>query len=209
VSYALTLGGIAAVHLLGAASPGPAFVMVTRVSVTERRGTAIGMALGAATGAMAWATAASLGVGALLASAAALFAAMKLVGGIYLVWLGVQAWRHAGTPPPTTPAPAVWRMTALRAWRLGLATNLSNPKVIVFFGSIFVALFTPDTPLWVRVAALGIVACNETLWFTLVALAFSADPVQRAYRAARHWIDRLTGGVMVAFGVRLLAAARG
>ena len=209
MSYALTLGSIAVVHLLGAASPGPAFVMVTRVSVAESRPAAIAAGLGVATGAFAWAAAASLGVGALLASAAALFMALKLAGGAYLLWLGVQAWRHAGGQPPAPGVVVAARMSPLHAYRLGLATNLSNPKVIVFFGSIFVALFAPDTPLWVRLAALGIVACNEAAWFTLVALAFSAGPVQRGYRAARRTIDRVTGTVMVAFGLRLLATVRG
>jgi threonine efflux protein len=208
MSYALTLAGIAAVNLLGSMSPGPAFVMVTRISVAESRAAAIAAGLGVATGAFAWATAASLGVGALLASAAVLFTLLKLAGGAYLLWLGVQAWRHAGAPPAAAAMPDT-RMTPLRAYRVGLTTNLSNPKVIVFFGSIFVALFAPGTPLWVRLAALGLVACDEALWYTLVALAFSAGPVQRGYRRARRWIDRVTGSVMVVFGVRLLAAARG
>jgi len=209
MSYALMLGGVAVVNLLGAASPGPAFVTVTRISVAESRGTALGAGLGVVTGSLAWATAATLGVGALLVSVAAVFTLLKLAGGAYLVWLGVQAWRHAGAPPPSETGVAVAaRMTPLRAWRLGLATNLSNPKVIVFFGSIFVALFAPDTPLWVRFAALGTVACTEALWYSLVVLVFSAPPIQAGYRAARRWVERVTGTVMIVFGTRLLLTAR-
>jgi threonine/homoserine/homoserine lactone efflux protein len=80
--------------------------------------------------------------------------------------------------------------------------------VIVFYGSIFVALFAPDTPSWARIAALLIVAANESWWFALVALLFSSRPAQAAYRRARRWIDRATGAVMVIFGFRLILGAR-
>jgi RhtB (resistance to homoserine/threonine) family protein len=208
MSYALTLAGIGAVHLMAAASPGPAFVTVTRISVSQSRGAALAAALGIATAAMGWAVAASLGMHLLLASAAWLYAGLKLAGGAYLVWLGVQAWRHAGTAPHAQAAGVRHGMSPWRAWRLGLATNAANPKVIVFFGSIFVALFAPDTPTWVRLAALAIVALNESMWFSLVALVFSARRVQSAYRAVSAAVDRLTGAVMVLFGLRLILSAR-
>ncbi len=99
-------------------------------------------------------------------------------------------------------------MNRWQAWRLGFSTNVANPKVIVFYGSIFVALFAPDTPGWARIAALLIVAANESWWFALVALLFSSRPAQAAYRRARRWIDRATGAVMVIFGFRLILGAR-
>jgi threonine/homoserine/homoserine lactone efflux protein len=208
MSYLLTLGGVAAIHLMAAASPGPAFVMVTRVSMAESRAAALGMACGVANAAVLWAVAASLGVGALLSSAAILFTALKLAGGTYLLWLGLLAWRGAGATGAAGPGPVVRQgMRPARAWWLGLSTNLSNPKVIIFFGSIFVALFAPGTPGWVRVAALAIVAVNETLWYILVALLFSAAPVQRAYRRVRGWVERIMGTVMLLFGARLILAA--
>ncbi len=205
--YLLTLASIAAVHLMAAASPGPAFIMVTRVSIGEGRSAALGAALGVASAALIWAIAATLGMAVLLREAAWLYGALKLAGGLYLLWLGLQAWRHAATPLATMPA-GISEMSALRAWWLGLSSNLTNPKVIVFFSSIFVMLFTPQTPGWVRLAALAIVALNEGLWYTLVALLFSSRPAQAGYRKAKAWIDRATGTVMILFGVRLIWDAR-
>jgi threonine/homoserine/homoserine lactone efflux protein len=80
--------------------------------------------------------------------------------------------------------------------------------VIVFFGSIFVALFAADTPNSVRLAALVIVAANESIWYGLVALLFSSRPAQTVYRRAKRWIDRATGAVMMIFGLRLMLNAR-
>lgn len=207
MSYALTLLGIGAVHLLVAISPGPAFLTVTRVSVGSTRRAALAAGWGVASASMVWAVAASLGMQVLLTEAAWLSDLMKLAGGAYLIWLGIQSWRHAAAPLGAMANGAsglgVWR-----AWRLGFATNLANPKAIVFFGSIFVTLFAADTPLWVRVVALAIVAVNESVWYSLVALAFSSRPVQYAHRRGKRWIERVLGTAMLLFGIRLIADVR-
>ncbi len=206
-SYALTLAGIGAVQLLAAMSPGLAFLVITRISVGESRRVALAAAFGVANAALCWAIAATLGVHVLLAEAAWLYGILQLAGGAYLVWLGIEAWRHAGT----ALAPATSKtlsMSCWRAWRLGFSANLANPKVIAFYGSIFVALFAPEIPGWARVAALVIVAVNESWWFALVALLFSSPPAQAVYRRAKSWIDRATGAVMMIFGLRLILGAR-
>jgi threonine efflux protein len=206
-SYAITLAGIGAVQLMAAMSPGPAFLVVTRISVGETRRTALGAAFGVATAALFWAVAATLGMHVLLTEAAWLYGILKLAGGAYLIWLGFQAWRHAEIASAPTIDDGV-SMSCWQAWRLGFGTNLANPKVIVFFGSIFVTLFTPETPTWVRVAALIIVAANESWWYALVALLFSSRAAQSTYRRAKRWLDRATGAVMMVFGLRLILSAR-
>jgi threonine efflux protein len=207
ITYAFALVGIGAVQLLAAMSPGPAFLVVTRISVGESRRAALAAALGVTTATLIWAVAATLGMHVLLAEAAWLYDVLKLIGGGYLVWLAVQAWRHAGKPLAVA-ANGLAGMSAWQAWRLGFSTNLANPKVIVFFGSIFVTLFTPETPSWVRGAALVIVAANEIGWYAVVALLFSSRAAQAGYRRAKRWIDRVTGAVLMVFGLRLVFGAR-
>jgi threonine efflux protein len=206
-SYALALVGIGAVQLLAAMSPGPAFLTVTRVSVGESRRAALAAALGVATATLIWAVAATLGMHVLLTEAAWLYDVLKLIGGGYLVWPAVEAWRHPNTPL-APGANGLAGMSTWQAWRLGFGTNLANPKVIVFFGSIFLALFRPDTPGWVRLAALFIVAANEIGWYVAVALLFSSRAAQTTYRRAKRWIDRVTGAVMMIFGLRLILGVR-
>jgi threonine efflux protein len=207
ITYAFALVGIGAVQLLAAMSPGPAFLVVTRISVGESRRAALAAALGVTTATLIWAVAATLGMHVLLAEAAWLYDVLKLIGGGYLVWLAVQAWQHADKPLAVA-ANGLAGMSAWQAWRLGFSTNLANPKVIVFFGSIFVTLFTPETPSWVRGAALVIVAANEIGWYAVVALLFSSRAAQAGYRRAKRWIDRVTGAVLMVFGLRLIFGAR-
>jgi threonine efflux protein len=206
-TYAFALVGIGAVQLLAAMSPGPAFLVVTRISVGESRRAALAAALGVTTATLIWAVAATLGMHVLLAEAAWLYDVLKLIGGGYLVWLAVQAWQHADKPLAVA-ANGLAGMSAWQAWRLGFSTNLANPKVIVFFGSIFVTLFTPETPSWVRGAALVIVAANEIGWYVAVALLFSSRAAQATYRRAKRWIDRVTGALMITFGLRLILGVR-
>ncbi len=207
MSYTLTLAGIAAANLLAAASPGPAFVLVSRTAITHGRVTGWLTGLGVASASFTWAVAATLGLGVLLAQVGWLYTLMKLMGGAYLVWIGVQAIMHARSPLTGNGivGPA---MSRARAWRTGYAAGMTNPKVIVFFGSIFLTLFGPDTPLWVRLAALAIVAVDETFWYSLVATLFSTRRARAVYGRAKAWVDRIAGGVMLAFGLRLIATAR-
>lgn len=206
---ALILLGVAAVHLAGAASPGPSFVLVARVSAAESRAAGLAMSLGMGVGATAWAAAALLGLAALFAAAPWLYTAVRLLGAAYLIWLAAMMWRHARAPlesgPETATAPAARGLLA--AFRRATLVQLSNPKVVVYFASVFVAVAPPDAPAWLLSWILANVMLVESAWYALVALAFSAAPVRRRYVAAKAWVDRVCGGVMGLIGLRLAFAA--
>ena len=117
----------------------------------------------------------------------------------------MQLLRHAGRGEAAaagTLAGAAAPSMA-RAFRETLMIQLSNPKVAVFFGSVFLTLLPADAPAWMNGAVLAIVGINEGGWYVLVALLFSGNAVRAAYRRARVWIERLTGGVLAALGLRL------
>ena len=90
----------------------------------------------------------------------------------------------------------------------GFLTQISNPKVAVFFGSIFVAMLPQDVPMWMMLALLAIVTTNEIVWYVLVALCFGSAPVLRFYIGAKKWIDRVTGLFLGALSLRILWQAR-
>ena len=116
------------------------------------------------------------------------------------MWLGIGMLREAWRGGLQAEVLAVaGRATFLRC----LAVQLSNPKAAVFFGSIFVTLLPTDAPLWVKGAALAILAMNEFGWYALVALVLSAPKARRIYSQAKRALDALFGGFLTVLGLKL------
>ena len=189
------------VHLLVVASPGPAFLAVSRTAISTSRSAGIIAAGGLATGALIWAIATMFGLDVLFAKAPWLYDALRLGGAAYLIYLGVgmlrSAWR--GERMKSDGVGPSGNRTFLRA----LGVQLSNPKAAVFFGSIFVTLLPAAAPLWVKGAALAILGINEFGFYGLVAVVLSAPRAQRIYGNAKRALDALFGGFLTVLGVKL------
>ncbi|WP_163850035.1 LysE family translocator [Pseudooceanicola aestuarii] len=190
------------IHLLAAMSPGPSFVVCVRVAVTRGFGTAVGLALGFGLGAMLWAGAALAGLALLFELVPQLFTAMKLLGGIFLIWIGWQMWRHAPEPLDMETG-ALDRMSFGRAMRFGFLTFATNPKPAVFFGAVFVGLVPAGTSLPVLVALIAAIFANETLWYIVVARVFSLPRARALYIRLKSWIDRAFGTLLALFGLKI------
>ncbi len=201
----LILIGVAAVHLLAVMSPGPSFLVVARASVARSRGAGIWSAFGMGVGSVVWALAALFGLDLLFQLAPWIYTAMKLAGALFLIYLAVMLWRHADRPVPMAPCAAAAGRSAMAAFRLGLLTQLANPKVVVFFGSIFLAVLPAERPVWMTVALLVIVFLDEFLWYVAVAIAFSVARLRAGYLRLKRVIDRITGGFLGLLGLRMLA----
>lgn len=207
MSYGITLAGIAVANMLGAITPGPGFLLVSRAAAGRSRRAGLATGCGLAMAATLWASAACFGVAVVMRRFTVVYGMIQLAGAVYLIWLGLSAWRHAGTAEAASAAPAapagMWR-----AMLTGFSLSLTNPKIVVFFSSIFAALIPAAAPAWVRLAALGIVAAQETLWAVLVACLFSRPRIQAGYRRAARGIEQVMGAVFIAFGARIAALAR-
>jgi threonine/homoserine/homoserine lactone efflux protein len=159
-------------------------------------------------GALLWAAAALFGLQVLFARFDWLYLAFRIGGAIYLVYLAVQLWRHARDPLPEIPAGGAVRTTGWQGFLRALLLQLSNPKIMVFFGSIFLSLLPQNLPVWMDATVLAIVAANEFTWFALLALLFSGGPARAFYRRAKFWLDRFMGGALALLGLRLALASR-
>jgi len=206
MEFVLPLGAIWLANILATMSPGPGFALVARSAAEQSRRAGVASALGMTVGAVAWAAAAIFGLALLFAQLAWLYRAVQVAGGAYLVYLAVAIWR--GAARPADPGNGAAAGGPARAFLVGAAVQLSNPKVAVFFGSVFVALLPAHAPVWVWIATLAMVLVNETVWYTLVALAFSAPATRRAYGHAKLWLDRAVAGFLGALGAKLLLDAR-
>jgi threonine/homoserine/homoserine lactone efflux protein len=207
VHAAAALLGLALVHLLAAASPGPSFVLVAQTAAGSGRRAGLLAAFAMMLGALAWAAAALYGLQALFARFEWLYLAMRIGGGLYLLYLAVMLWRHARQPLPE-PGAAPGATGGTQGFARALALQLSNPKVMIFFGSIFLALLPAHPPGWMQAATLAIVAFNEFTWYALIGLLFSGGPARAIYRRAKFWLDRTMGGALALLGLRLALLSR-
>jgi len=194
---------IAAVQILAVISPGPSFLVTARTAVTKSRLDGVKIALGLGAGTVIWSSAALLGLNVLFHALPPLFIAMKIVGALFLLWIAFQIFRHAKAPLEMDNAAD----TAGSPFLKGFLVQISNPKVVVFFGSIFIAMLPAQVPMWMVAALIAIVSFNEVWWYSLVALFFGAGPVRAFYLKAKAWIDRVTGVFLGALGLKLLIGA--
>jgi threonine efflux protein len=205
VSPVSLLLSLFAVDFLVAVSPGPAFVGITQISA--RYGSRSGLAAVGGLLVSAWIYCAVVlsGLTILFQIAPWLYLVMKIAGGLYLVWIGIQFLRDGGSPQAASGnGPSA--LTAMESARKGLVIGLTNPKAMVYFGSIFTLFLKPGSPLWLDMAAVGIVTFDVTVWYCFVAGLFSRPLVRRLYDRLQRWVERAAGVVMVGFGIKLLVA---
>ena len=195
---------VAFLHLMVASSPGPAVLMSARTGVIEGLRTGFFLACGIGIGGVVWAMAALFGLNLVFQAAPALLYALKIVGGLYLIYMAWGMWKSADQPLDMTETTRPPR-TAWSAFRLGLITQLSNPKPAVLFSAIFVGTVPPHTPAWVYAALLLVVFLNETIWNTVVARIFSFHRSKAAYISLKSIIDRCFGGMLAILGLKIAA----
>jgi RhtB (resistance to homoserine/threonine) family protein len=200
----LTLLSIGLVQLLAVMSPGPSFLITARTAVAQSRADGVRVALGLGVGTIVWVVAALLGLNVLFRAVPPLFMAMKVVGALFLLWIAFQIFRHAAAP---ISLDGLKGEAVANPFMKGFLTQISNPKVAVFFGSIFIAMLPAQVPFWMTLALVVIVTCNEVWWYSVVALFFGSGRVRQFYLKTKKWIDRVTGLFLGALGLRLLWAA--
>jgi threonine/homoserine/homoserine lactone efflux protein len=190
---------------IGAMSPGPSFVLVSRIAVSRSRIDGLAAAAGMGLGGVLFSILALAGLTALLSQFGWLYLALKIMGGLYLAYIAYKIWRGAGEPLEIGETTAGKRAVG-RSFMTAFLTQVSNPKTIVVYASIFAALLPKTIPLELFVAIpLGVFAV-EAGWYTIVALAFSARHPRLIYLAAKKWIDRAAGAVMAGLGLQLVVS---
>ncbi|MCU4186372.1 LysE family translocator [Acidiferrimicrobium sp. IK] len=200
----VSLGAFTVAAVLIVLLPGPDTLVVVRNLIRGGRRTGALTAAGVLTGLAVWVLAAALGLSALLRASHDGYLALRVAGGCYLVWLGVQSWRSRGAPASlddTPKRPPRWRT----GYAAGVTTDLLNPKVGVFFVTFLPGFIPAHRPVAATSLLLGAIFVVLTAAYFLLLLA-AAGRVERwmADRAVRRRVDRATGTVLLAFGVRLI-----
>ncbi len=191
----------AALQIAIVVSPGPSFVVTLQSSMRGSFRTGLGVALGLGLGSLVWASMALSGLALLFELAPALLTFLKLIGAAFLIWIGIQLWRNAGTPLPTEEAAPQRSFTS--AVRLGLTTQLANPKAAIYFGAVFVGLMPAEVSPGLAALVLATIFVIEAGWYIIVARFFSLSAMQTLYRKAKTGLERAFGIVIGSFGIRI------
>jgi RhtB (resistance to homoserine/threonine) family protein len=201
----LFLAGLAVLALL-TISPGADMALVAKITLERGRRDALLATMGICSGLLVHATASALGLSVILATSAEAFTVVKLVGAVYLVYLGVQAlrssFRHetvAAVTPRRSTSPFVQ----------GLLSNVLNPKVAVFYLTFMPQFMSPGDNVLVRSLAFAVAhGIMGVAWLTAYAYVLSRISVVLGRSGVRRWLERVTGGVLVALGLRLALERR-
>lgn len=195
-----TLATFVAASLVLAITPGPGVVYILTRTVTQGRGAGLASVGGVALGNLGNALGTSLGLAALLAVSTLAFTVLKLAGAAYLLWLGMQALRAAGTVEPGAPVPP---QPARRIFRDGFVVAVLNPKTALFFAAFLPQFIDPahsalGQSLLFGALFVGVAAVTDTLW---VLAASVAAPFLSRHRGARRGGRYASAGVYFSLGL--------
>ena len=200
-AYLVTLAGLVAMQV----SPGPNLVAIASAAMGQGRGAALCVALGIATGAVIWVSLVALGVGTILEAHPGLLVGLKLLGGAYLLWMGLKAL-HAAWKGYTVAIPSGKAISLWAAWQRGLLVVLTNPKVALGWTAIASFLFGSGLTAWQVAAFAPLAALSAVAVYGSYGLLFSTGIAVRTYRRFWRGIEALFGSIFGAMGATLLIA---
>lgn len=205
MSELIVLVAVFAVFIPALMLPGPDFVAVVRSSMTHGTGAGLLTSAGVSIGLCFYATLSILGLSALLVEFQWLTWAVRIVGGSYLIYLGVKLWL---SKPAQINLKSVEKPARRKAFLFGFFVTLTNPKAIVLFASVFATAISPETPSWVMFVMIALVGLSSLVWYALVSLFMSSTPVMKRFEHMRHRIEKAAGVCFVALGGKVISDAR-
>ena len=203
------LAAMLGIHVAGMTTPGPDIFLILRTALRSRKH-ALAAMLGIVTGSTLWVTLTVVGVAAVLAAHPLLMGAIQLAGGAYLTWMasrmiagavrGLRELADGGQPALGAAAlGSVWA-----SYRQGVLTNLSNPKIVLFFTAVLAQFMPVGAAWWVQLTYILALLGTSVLWFGFIALALSTEAVVRRMVAVGPWIDLVAGAVFGLLGVAFM-----
>ena len=191
-------------------TPGLDTALVLRTAAVEGRKQAMLAGIGICFGCLLWGAAASFGLSALLAVSGFAYSVLRIVGAVYLGYLGIKlVIRAFGSTSSISPAEAVWAENRNRdssLWlKRGLLTNLLNPKVGVFYLSFLPQFIPTGVPVWSFSILLALIHATEgLLWFLLLTNATELISSWLRQRRVVMALDSLMGAILITFGLKLV-----
>ncbi|EIB97814.1 MULTISPECIES: threonine export protein RhtC [Pantoea] len=197
---------VALVHLVALMSPGPDFFFVSQTAASRSRKEAMMGVLGITLGIVVWAGVALMGLHLILEKMAWLHQIIMVGGGLYLLWMGWQLMGSARQrhKQPQQDEPVVELPKRGMSFLKGLLTNLSNPKAIIYFGSVFSLFVGDDVGATERWGLFLLIIAETFAWFALVAAIFALPWMRAKYQRLAKWVDGMAGVLFAGFGIHLI-----
>jgi RhtB (resistance to homoserine/threonine) family protein len=205
--YLIELASLMAIFSFAIVSPGADLAMVMRQAIVHGRRQAIVTSFGIGTSLMFHVTYTILGLGLIISQSVYLFNIVKWFGVAYLIYIGVKSLRASKTDMTVTTTPGeelrLSEQSAFKAFTLGFAANALNPKPVFFFLSIFSTVVGAHTPIAIKFGYGLVMASCLIVWFIAVSMFMTTPRMRAAFGRASQWIDRTSGVVFIALGIKL------
>lgn len=195
------------VQLIGLVSPGPDFFYVCRKAMADSRRNAILGSIGITIGIGIWALIVLFGLAFLNRIIPNFQYGLMLAGGSYLAYSGFKMTRVTKNAVIEEKISREKPSSALKEILSGLAINLSNPKIVVFFSSVLAGYVSNLSTISDILTVLGILMGSGLVWFWLVAILFSQKMIRQFYAKHSRYLDNFAGIVFLLFGCRLIYEA--
>ncbi|MFP1869663.1 threonine export protein RhtC [Lonsdalea quercina] len=199
---------LALVHFVALMSPGPDFFFVSQIAASRSRREAMMGVLGITLGVMVWAAIALMGLHLLLMQMAWLHRIITVGGGLYLCWMGWQMLRSACQKAQQSDVAEASVDLPKRGkfFIRGFVTNLSNPKALIYFGSVFSLFVGDNVGSSERWGLFALISLETLVWFTMVAMVFALPVMRRGYQRLAKWVDGVAGILFAGFGIHLIVS---
>ncbi|TEW52562.1 LysE family translocator [Psychromonas algicola] len=195
---------ITSIHILAAASPGPDFVLVSQQTLSNGKKAGLMCSIGIALGLSIHIIYSAFGLAAIIANSSNTLWVIKLLGGGYLIYLGIKGLMSKAAANEGGEAKQAVKYSTKKSIGIGFLCNALNPKAPVYFVSLFTLVLSPDMPLH-HIAFYGVwIMLIQFAWFAFVVTLLSHPKVNKKFKKMGYLIDRILGGAMVVLGLKLL-----
>lgn len=199
-------------HFIALVSPGPDFLLVVRSAVRNTKSKALGVAFGISAANGVYITLCIVGVGAVLATSLVIMTILKIVGGLFLVYVAYQAIRskrsdYSFISEENAQAKPLESNSFWKEFLTGFVSGISNPKNILFYLSLFSVVLTNEVGIWFKIG-LGIwMTVLVFLWDAFIIFVLSQNQVRRVFSKMAFFVDKLAGSVLGFIGLKLVESA--
>lgn len=203
---------VAVAHFLALLSPGPDFVLVVKSSIRNKGKNAIGIAVGIALANAVYIGLCLVGVGSILAASVPIMIALKIIGGLFLIYLAIQALKARRSSyemlevseskgASTNPSSFHYELAT------GFMSGILNPKNLLFYLSLFTVVLTNDVSLSFKLG-LGIwMTLVVFLWDAAIIFLLSTNKVRSRFTRLAFYIDKVTGAILGLIGFTIVKSA--